>query len=77
MYNRKNLTEKIVAADPFSQFTLWYTERLNSGVSIPDAVTLGTESAKGGVSLRMVLMKDYDEKGFAFFTNFNSRKGKN
>jgi len=73
---RKNdLSEKSADKDPFIQFTRWYNEHLYSGIAIPDTVSLGTASASGRVSVRTVLLKGYDEKGFVFFTNYNSKKG--
>lgn len=69
-----SLSENEIDPDPFLQFDKWYKERLSSGVKAPDAVSLGTASPAGKVSVRIVLLKDYDEKGFVFYTNYNSRK---
>ena len=77
-----NMTEneKLLGASfdpsPFVQFEQWYKEHLQSGIRIPESVSLGTVSKSGHVSNRIVLLKDYGEKGFTFFTNYNSRKGK-
>jgi pyridoxamine 5'-phosphate oxidase len=68
-------SEKDVDDDPYVQFRKWYNEHLETEVAIPDTVTLGTASTEGRVSVRTVLMKDYDDKGFIFFTNYNSKKG--
>ncbi len=75
MVHYKNLSEKSVDPDPFIQFECWYREHLSSGIAIPESVSLGTASADGKVSVRTVLLKDYGEKGFIFFTNYNSKKG--
>jgi pyridoxamine 5'-phosphate oxidase len=75
MSARSFLTEDSVNQSPFLQFDIWYKEHLSSGVDIPDAVSLGTSTVDGKVSLRTVLLKSYSEKGFTFFTNYNSKKG--
>ncbi len=72
---KNNLSEKTVDKDPFIQFDKWYNEHLKAGIAIPETVSLGTASASGRVSVRTVLLKGYDEKGFVFFTNYNSKKG--
>lgn len=69
------LSEKTVDPDPFLQFRVWYNEHLEAGIAIPDAVSLGTASAAGRISVRTVLLKGYDENGFVFFTNYLSKKG--
>lgn len=73
----RNITfsEKTVDPNPFVQFRSWYNEHLNSGIAIPDAVTLATASADGKVSARTVLLKGYNNNGFVFFTNYKSTKG--
>lgn len=73
-YN-KDFSEMTADLNPFVQFKTWYDERLISGIAIPDSVSLGTASAEGRVSVRTVLLKDYDDTGFVFFTNYRSRKG--
>lgn len=69
-------SEKSVDPDPFLQFDKWYKERLSGKIPIPDTVSLGTSSRDGAVSVRTVLLKSYNEGGFIFFTNYNSRKGR-
>jgi pyridoxamine 5'-phosphate oxidase len=69
------LSENIVNTDPFKQFERWYNERLTSGIKYPDSVSLASSSPDGKVSVRTVLMKDYSQEGFVFFTNYNSKKG--
>jgi pyridoxamine 5'-phosphate oxidase len=69
------LSEITADPDPFVQFSEWYNEHLEAGIAIPDAVSLGTASSLGRVSVRTVLLKGYDSNGFVFFTNYNSKKG--
>lgn len=69
------LSEDTAAPDPFRQFESWYNDRLAEGVPVPDSMALGTSSSDGTVSVRSVLLKTFDETGFVFFTNYNSRKG--
>jgi pyridoxamine 5'-phosphate oxidase len=73
--NRSILSENSVEPDPFRQFKKWYKDRLAEGVPAPDTMSLGTSAKDGQVSVRSVLLKDYNEQGFIFFTNYNSRKG--
>lgn len=75
MINNSGLAEKAINPNPFVQFDIWFKEHLTSGIAVPDSVSLGTASADGLVSVRTVLLKGYDEKGFVFFTNYNSKKG--
>ena len=74
MINNKSLSEKRVDLNPFIQFDKWYKEHFPSGNEIPDSVNLGTASTDGRISVRTVLLKDYNETGFIFFTDYNSRK---
>ncbi len=69
------LSERDVDADPLSQFGRWFEEARQAGVYEPEAVALATANADGAPSARMVLLKGYDERGFRFFTNYESRKG--
>ena len=75
MIKNKDFSEKTVNPNPFIQFEIWYKEHLTCGIAIPDTLSLGTASPGGRVSVRTVLLKDYDEIGFIFFTNYNSKKG--
>jgi pyridoxamine 5'-phosphate oxidase len=75
MANQTSLSEVSVHQNPFIQFDTWYKEHLASGADIPDAVSLGTSTTGGKVSVRTVLLKDYSEYGFVFYTNYNSKKG--
>ena len=71
-----NPDEEIPEEDPFVQFDIWYRHRLSLNLPVPDSMSLGTVSGKESVSVRTVLLKDYDNNGFVFFTNYHSRKGK-
>jgi pyridoxamine 5'-phosphate oxidase len=68
-------SEKSADLNPFIQFDIWYKERLSSGIEIPNTLFLSTVSGNGNVSSRTLLLKDYNESGFYFFTNYNSKKG--
>jgi pyridoxamine 5'-phosphate oxidase len=73
--NKKDFSEKTIERNPFDQFRNWYSKHLSAGVAIPDSVSLATAFIDGRISLRTVLLKDFSDKGFVFFTNYNSRKG--
>ena len=75
MTTNKFLSEDFINRDPFLQFSEWYKEHVSSGVTIPEAVSLGTSTTDGCVSLRTVLLKEYSSDGFVFFTNYKSKKG--
>jgi pyridoxamine 5'-phosphate oxidase len=75
-YKLQTLTEKDILKDPFAQFTKWWQEAINAGIDEPNAMTLATASADGMPDARIVLLKGFDEKGFAFYTNYNSVKGR-
>ena len=75
-YKLKSLIENEVAEDAISQFTNWWNEALDSNIDEVNAMTLATASKEGLPSARIVLLKDYTEKGFVFFTNYHSNKGK-
>jgi pyridoxamine 5'-phosphate oxidase len=74
-YKLQSLSEKETLKDPFAQFNKWWQETLNAGIDEPNAMTLATASADGMPDGRIVLLKGFDEKGFAFYTNYNSVKG--
>ena len=75
-YKLKSLSEGEVDINAFSQFTSWWNDALESNIDEVNAMTLATASKEGIPSARIVLLKGYDEKGFVFFTNYNSQKGK-
>ncbi|MFC3339753.1 pyridoxamine 5'-phosphate oxidase [Paracandidimonas soli] len=74
-YSKNELLESSLADDPFRQFDAWFEEALAAKVSEVNAMTLASADAKGRPSARIVLLKGYDERGFVFFTNYDSRKG--
>lgn len=73
-FDNEELLQGSLASDPFSQFTSWFKKALEVEEE-PNALSLGTSDKDGTVSVRTVLLKAYDERGFCFFTNYNSRKG--
>lgn len=74
-YTLTGLIESQADPDPFKQFEIWFEQALEAGFHEPNAMTLATVTPEGKPSARMVLLKDFDERGFVFFTNFNSAKG--
>lgn len=72
----EELKKPTVDKNPVKQFAKWYKTVLKSGLKEPTAMTLATASKGGVPSARTVLLKGYDEKGFLFFTNYGSRKGR-
>ena len=74
-YSKKILSEKDVYSRPIQQFEQWWQEAITSAIDEPNAMTLATASADGLPSARIVLLKGFSEKGFVFFTNYNSYKG--
>ncbi|ACT91820.1 pyridoxamine 5'-phosphate oxidase [Dyadobacter fermentans] len=74
-YQLKGLHESDLDPDPLKQFRLWFDEVLKSGISESNAMLLSTVS-EGRPSARVVLLKDLDERGFSFFTNYEGRKGR-
>jgi pyridoxamine 5'-phosphate oxidase len=75
-YKRASLDERDVAADPFEQFARWFTAARTSQVPEPNAMSLCTVDAHGRPSARIVLLKEVDARGFVFYTNHDSRKGR-
>lgn len=65
-----------MSADPIARFRQWRDEAAAAGVTLPEAMTLATADAAGRPSARTVLLKGVDERGFVFFTNYESRKGR-
>ncbi|MGE3805514.1 MAG: pyridoxamine 5'-phosphate oxidase [Gemmataceae bacterium] len=70
------LEESQAAADPFTQFSGWLGEAVNVIKPEPYAMTLATSTAEGSPSARMVLLRGFDERGFVFYTCYESRKGR-
>lgn len=67
--------EDLVGMDPLAFFPRWYREAEAAGIVEPSAMALATASPSGEPSVRIVLLRKVDERGFAFFTNYESRKG--
>ncbi|GAB3901186.1 pyridoxamine 5'-phosphate oxidase [Larkinella knui] len=74
-YTLNGLDPLDVSINPLAQFQRWFTEALSAGVPEPNAMHLATVGPEGRPSGRIVLLKGFDEKGFSFFTNYQSRKG--
>jgi pyridoxamine 5'-phosphate oxidase len=75
-YKYKSLDIKDVSINPFSQFEIWFNEILKSELLEPTAFILATSTIKGKPSARALLLKGFDENGYYFYTNYNSRKGR-
>jgi pyridoxamine 5'-phosphate oxidase len=75
-YSLGTLTESAVLADPIAQFQRWFDEALAAGIPEANAMTLATADKSGAPSARVVLLKWIDSRGFSFFTNYDSRKGR-
>jgi len=75
-YALKRLDENDVDVDPFRQFHTWLAEALEAKVPEPTAMTLATVDEEGSPSARIMLLKALDERGFVFYTNYESRKGR-
>src|SRR5687767_6555642 len=74
-YMRERLDEGDVAADPIVQFRAWFDEAVAAAIPMVNAMTLATASSAGTPSARIVLLKGVDERGFVFYTDYESRKG--
>ncbi|MGB0835458.1 MAG: pyridoxamine 5'-phosphate oxidase [Psychrobium sp.] len=65
-----------VLDDPIAMFGQWFKQAQESGIVLPESLTLATATPEGKPSARVVLLKSFDDSGFVFFTNYGSRKGK-
>ena len=74
-YRRGQLQREMMAEEPFAQFAVWFAEAAETDLLEPNAMTLATADENGRPSARLVLLKDFDEQGFVFYTNDESRKG--
>lgn len=74
-YSRKKLSEAKANPHPIKQFAKWWKQAVKSNLEDVNAMTLATASPDGVPSARIVLLKDFSDKGFIFFTNYNSFKG--
>jgi pyridoxamine 5'-phosphate oxidase len=76
IYERGELEIGVVAADPFEQFRVWLEDALHAqGIVEPNAMSVATVGANGRPSARVVLLRQWDSRGFVFYTNYESRKG--
>lgn len=72
----ENLTEKSVAKNPFDQFERWFNDAIDAKIDLPDAMTLATATPDGIPSARMVVLRGFDARGFCFYTDYDSQKGR-
>lgn len=70
----RNLTEAEAGADPIALFGRWFDAATSSGAPLPESMTLATATPDGRPSARLVLLKDFGDDGFVFYTNYESRK---
>lgn len=75
-YPGGELSEDNLEKNPFRQFGHWFEAATAAGIPEPNAMVLATADSAGHPSVRMVLLKDFDERGFVFYTNYRSRKGR-
>jgi pyridoxamine 5'-phosphate oxidase len=75
-YKRGALDEEHADPNPIKQFARWWDEALAAQLPEPNAMTLATANADGRPAARVVLLKDFDARGFVFYTNYQSRKGR-
>lgn len=75
-YIKKNLSEDQINDSPFEQFSIWFQDALHSSENDPNAMTLATANKNAEPSSRIVLLKEVSNEEFIFFTNYNSKKGK-
>ncbi len=75
-YEKAELDESAAAADPLQQFSRWLEQAIAAELEEPNAMTLATVGADGRPSTRIVLIKGYDARGLVWFTNYESRKGR-
>jgi pyridoxamine 5'-phosphate oxidase len=75
-YSQASLTEQSADKDPIKQFDKWWQEAVEAKIDEVNAMTLATASADGIPSARIVLLKEFSDNGFVFYTNYSSYKGK-
>ena len=75
-YGQASLDENGVDLDPIQQFTRWFEEALKAEVNEPNAMSVATVGADGRPSSRIVLIKQFDPRGFTWYSNYDSQKGK-
>ncbi len=72
---QQGLTRAELDADPFTQFQRWFDHAITVGLYQPEAMAVASTDADGQPSVRLVLLRGFDDRGFTFFTNYDSRKG--
>ena len=75
-YEQAELDENVALPDPLQQFRLWLEQAISAALPEPNAMTLASVGADGRPSTRVVLIKGLDERGIVWFTNYDSRKGR-
>lgn len=75
-YAREGLDETDAGSDPVSLFTRWLDDAVTAGIHEPNSMALATADPSGRPSVRIVLLKGFDETGAVFYTNYDSRKGR-
>src|SRR5690625_23508 len=75
-YTKQALIESVVKETPVEQFRVWFKQAVSAGMLDPNAMTLATATKNGAPSSRIVLLKGFDEQGFRFYSNYDSRKGR-
>lgn len=73
---RDSLSKRDLDPDPIAQFRVWLDDARAEGISLPEAVALATVDGRGRPSVRYVLLRGVDRRGFVFYTNYESRKGR-
>lgn len=73
-YTKRELDRKNLNDNPYKQFELWFSEAVECKVDEPNAMSLSTVNKNGEPNIRTVLLKSWDEKGFVFYTNYESSK---
>ena len=71
-----HLLEQNASPDPFAQFERWFADAIDAKLDLPDAMTLATATPRGIPSARMVVLRGFDAKGFCFYTDYESQKGR-
>ncbi len=75
-YAARGLVESDLSSDPVTMFRRWLAEAIGAGIGEPNAMVVSTVSEQGRPAARMVLLKGVDDEGFVFYTNYDSRKGR-
>jgi len=74
-YTQAGLLESDLVDNPYQQFQIWFEQAVAADILEPNAMTVATVTAEGKPSARIVLLKAFDDRGFVFYTNYNSQKG--